>query len=48
MASIPLPALDVRTQAPSQANPLQQYGELMGLRNQMQNAPLQRGFGEIT
>lgn len=41
MASIPLPALDIRPPA-QQASPLEQYGQLLALRNQQQNAPLQR------
>src|SRR5882672_4061575 len=39
MSSIPLPALDLR--APQQQNPLEQYAQLVQLRNAMQNAPLQ-------
>ena len=42
MASIPLPALDVKPPAPTQANPLQQYAEMMGLRNEMQEQPLRQ------
>jgi hypothetical protein len=40
MASIPLPALDVRPPQ-QQADPLEQYGRLMQLRNMQQNQPLQ-------
>jgi hypothetical protein len=41
MSSIPLPALDIRPQAP-QADPLEQYGRLMQLKNQMALQPLQQ------
>jgi hypothetical protein len=40
MGSIPLPALDLQRPIP-QADPLEQYGRLMQLRNQQQMAPLQ-------
>lgn len=40
MASIPLPALDLKT--PQQPNQLEQIGQLLQLKNAMQNAPLQR------
>lgn len=40
MASIPLPALNVRP--PQQQDTLAQYGNLLQLRNAVQNAPLQR------
>jgi hypothetical protein len=40
MATIPLPALDLRPPAPA-ANPLEQYGQALQLKNLMQNAPLQ-------
>lgn len=40
MASIPLPALDVKPPAP-QANPLEQYQHLMALKQMQTNAPLQ-------
>jgi hypothetical protein len=39
LASIPLPALDVKT--PQQPDLLEKYGQLMQLRNMQQNAPLQ-------
>lgn len=42
MGSIPLPALSVQTPQPQQSNPLQQYAQLMQLRQQQQNAPLQQ------
>lgn len=41
MASIPLPALDVRPPAP-QANPLEQYQHLMALKNMQVMQPLQQ------
>jgi len=40
MASIPLPALDLKP-PPVQPNVLEQYGNLMQLKNMQQNAPLQ-------
>lgn len=40
MASIPLPALDIRPPA-QQPSALEQFGQAMALHNQMQNAPLQ-------
>lgn len=41
MSSIPLPALSIRPPQ-QQDNPLQQYGQLMQLKNEMANQPLQR------
>lgn len=41
MSSIPLPALDVRVPQ-QQQNPMEQYAQLLQLKNAMQNAPLQR------
>lgn len=41
MASIPLPALHIQPPQP-QENPLDQYGRLLALRNQMQEAPLRQ------
>lgn len=41
MSSIPLPALSIRPPQ-QQENPLQQYGQLMQLKNEMANQPLQR------
>lgn len=41
-SSIPLPALSVQAPQPQQSNPLQQYAQLMQLRQQQQNAPLQQ------
>lgn len=40
MASIPLPALDVKPPQPQQ-DPVEQYGRLAQLRNMLQNAPVQ-------
>jgi hypothetical protein len=41
MASIPLPALDVRPPA-QQPSALDQYGQILALRNQMQEQPLRQ------
>ena len=40
MAGIPLPALDVRPPA-APPNQLEQLGQILGLKNAIQNAPLQ-------